>query len=170
MKNLKEIAAEIGLQVITTTSDLSGFPRNERIGVIGFDSYNQAESFAEKHDLDVVLFWKRNGWQCYCVSPANKNDACVYYRKEYKSDSSDYSIYDKRDISYFQERLEEALADGEKENSILVTHPREMIEALEKLESGQVLVYDGCNGGYTIEQEYAVSWSYDDRHYIIGVM
>ena len=133
MKALKEIANEIGLQVITTTIDLSGFPKNERLGVIGFDSYNQAESFAEKHDLDVVLFWRRNGWQCYCVNPADKNDACVYNRKEYKCEFSNYSIYDKRSISDFKEMLEEALAEGENENSAFVTHSREMIEALEKL-------------------------------------
>lgn len=169
MKDLRNIANENGLQLIATTSDSSGYPRNENFGLIGFDSYNQAEEIAAKHGLEVVLFWRRNGWRHYCISFADEDVISVYNRKEYGEDSI-YSIYNKSSISDFQWWIEDALANGEDEDGSIVAHYREMIEALEKLEPGEVLVYDGCNEGYTIEQERAISWSYESTEYVVGVI
>ena len=58
--------AEIeNLQVVDTTSAMSGYPQSLKKALIGFDSFEEAERIAGEYGLSIETFTKRDGWQLY---------------------------------------------------------------------------------------------------------
>lgn len=62
---LEQRAEQLGLLVIDTTDNGNGYPSNLKKGVIGFDSFKQAEEFAKEVNGEVTHFYKRYGWKVY---------------------------------------------------------------------------------------------------------
>lgn len=58
-----ELAENNGLTIIETTEGMNGYPKNTNVGIIGFETFEEAEEFAEQNGLQVVSFVRRNGHQ-----------------------------------------------------------------------------------------------------------
>jgi hypothetical protein len=50
------------LSIIETTEGLNGYPKNTTSGVVGFESFEDAELFAKRHNLDEFVLENLN---CY---------------------------------------------------------------------------------------------------------
>ena len=57
-----QVAKEEGLRVQPTTTDGTGYPKNEKLAFIGFSNFDQAESLAKDYDLKLVHLEIRDGW------------------------------------------------------------------------------------------------------------
>lgn len=55
------IAEQNGLDVVCTTSEASGFPRNICHAIVGFDSIEEARELASENGMEVVSLSKRDG-------------------------------------------------------------------------------------------------------------
>lgn len=164
----EKLAKAHNLKVVVTTTDGNGYPCNEGYGLIGFESYEHLKKFAEAHRMEEGLFWQKNGWRNWCVGGLDEEDLCIYNRPEY-GEMSDYRIYRKSEIEDLEASLKYEIETEEvDEDDDYIKYRRELIEELRKLEDGQVLVYDGCNGDFEIDYEYSIAWNYDSKRFVIG--
>lgn len=62
LHEINELAYENGYHVVNTTIERSGYPRYTSYAIVDFDSFKEAEEFADKHGMRVVLLTKRDGW------------------------------------------------------------------------------------------------------------
>lgn len=82
ISDLKDIISESGigsLRVIETTSSLNGYPSHVMPAITGFKSWEQAEQFAEAHNLTLMWCGYRNGQNLWsrgdiAVIPLSLND------------------------------------------------------------------------------------------------
>lgn len=168
LERFKKLAKAHGLEVVYTTSDGNGYPRNESVGLIGFKSYAQMRDFADAHRLYDGLFWQKNGWSHWCVKWLDEDSLCVYNRPEY-GEGKDCFIYRKNEADDLESELNQELESGlYEEDDDYVEYTREIIEELRKLEDGQVLVSDS-NCSLEVEWEYTTEWWHDSKHFVIGV-
>ena len=169
MTNLTTLAKQENLELISTTDSQNGYPHNEMQAVIGFDSFEQAEELAEKNNLSVEIFTKRNG-----------ND--FWFRTGYKAyeaferESADYGAgcdtYTKEDAEkYYANEIEGMLSEFEDldELSAFVDSHKAIYTAIKNLKDNELLVV--CDGEVcdTVQQT-TMSYSNDSRMYAIGLI
>ena len=169
MTNLTTLAKQENLELISTTDSQNGYPHNEMQAVIGFDSFEQAEELAEKNNLSVEIFTKRNG-NDFWFRTGNK----AY--EAFERESADYGAgcdtYTKEDAEkYYANEIEGMLSDFEDldELSAFVDSHKAIYAALKNLKDGELLVV--CNGEVcdTVQQT-TMSYSNDSRMYAIGLI
>lgn len=51
------------MQTIEITTGMNGYPSHLHKGIIGFDTFDQAEEYAKQNNGVVVALRKRDGWQ-----------------------------------------------------------------------------------------------------------
>ena len=159
MTNLTTLAKQENLELISTTDSQNGYPHNEMQAVIGFDSFEQAEELAEKNNLSVEIFTKRNG-----------ND------EAFERESADYGAgcdtYTKEDAEkYYANEIEGMLSEFEDldELSAFVDSHKAIYTAIKNLKDNELLVV--CDGEVcdTVQQT-TMSYSNDSRMYAIGLI
>ena len=62
---VREIAENEGLEYIETTSESNGYLRNLKFAITGFYTFEQAQELADKYNLSIQSFEKRDGWQLW---------------------------------------------------------------------------------------------------------
>lgn len=62
---LSDIAEEEMLELIETTDSNTGYPSHIEPALIGFDSWEQLKEVAEKYDLIICEFSRRDGWRLW---------------------------------------------------------------------------------------------------------
>ncbi len=50
---------------IETTTNRTGYPSELKKAVIGFDTYEEAEAYAEEHDMSIESFFQKDGWSLW---------------------------------------------------------------------------------------------------------
>ena len=63
--DFENLAYQNGLELIETTSERSGYPRNLKKAIIGFDSFEEASKLAQEHGLSIEVFQRRDGWSLW---------------------------------------------------------------------------------------------------------
>ena len=169
MTNLTTLAKQENLELISTTDSQNGYPHNEMQAVIGFDSFEQAEELAEKNNLSVEIFTKRNG-NDFWFRTGNK--AYEAFERESADYGEDCTTYTKEDVEkYYANEIEGMLSDFEDldELSAFVDSHKAIYAALKNLKDGELLVV--CNGEVcdTVQQT-TMSYSNDSRMYAIGLI
>ena len=51
--------------MVETTSQANGYPSNLKYAYIGFETFEQAEEFANKFNMELAILDKHNGWQLW---------------------------------------------------------------------------------------------------------
>lgn len=64
-KSLEEIAYENSLDIVETTSEWNGYPRNICSVIKGFETWEEAEKLASKYNLEIIEISKREGQQLW---------------------------------------------------------------------------------------------------------
>lgn len=168
MESLESIAYEHGLELIETTSDASGYPRNLKKAIIGFETFEEAQELADRYGLTVREFTKRDGWQLwvrggrmweeYCLLDILVTDDTLCSRtwtkdelnKDFMANVSGW-IADCKTFDY-----EKILS--------IVERAKDIYDNLIDMEDDEFFVED--LGVFT---HNAMKYSYDTKHYIIGV-
>lgn len=169
MTNLTTLAQQFNLELISTTDSPNGYPSNEMQAIIGFDNYEQAEELAEKNNLSVEVFIKRDGndfwfrtgnktYEAFERESADFGEGCDTYTKE---DAEDY----------YANEVEGMLSDFEDldELSAFVDSRKAIYAAIKNLKDNELLVV--CDGEVcdTVQQT-TMSYNNDSRTYAIGLI
>ena len=169
MTNLTTLAKQENLELISTTDSQNGYPHNEMQAIIGFDSFEQAEELAEKNNLSVEVFIKRDG-NDFWFRTGNK--AYEAFERESADYGEDCTTYTKEDVEkYYTNEIEGMLSDFEDldELSAFVDSHKAIYAALKNLKDGELLIV--CNGEVcdTVQQT-TMSYSNDSHMYAIGLI
>lgn len=100
IKNIEDIAAVNGLELIDTTNSINGYPMNLQRVIIGFDSFEQAEKLAKEYGLSIEYFTKRDGWSLWFRLGRKAFEPFERSAEEY---GDDYCGFSKEDLEDFYE-------------------------------------------------------------------
>lgn len=169
MELLETIAYEHGLDLIETTSDGTGYPRDLKYAVIGFETFDEAQELADRYGLTVREFTRRDGWQLWVrggkmfgeydyekvMGEGYPNEVIRTYRH---TDAEDV-------ISDLREHLQYASL---RDMKILVENAEEVLEKLDDCQPDEFIVT--CAGEYDGTYRCkTMSFSYDSSRYAIGI-
>ena len=122
---------------IEVTTGRNGYPENLKSAFTDFETYEQAEKFAEEYKGDVVLVQQKTGWQLWeeaymIYSPISVTEA---YNK--------FEIFDKEAIAQEIKQLAELQRDGEGD---FAEKRAEWRKYYNSMNDDEVVVYDWVNG------------------------
>lgn len=139
------------IKKIQTTSDANGYPTNLKNGYIGFETWAEAEKFAEERDLTLMCVSRKTGWHVWHRGNM-MNEPMTIKAEDY---GDDYNFETNADKYFESEReiLEECETFEEFEEKMKTI--KEVIDAIKAadIEGGEVVVI--CCGEYceTIKTE-----------------
>lgn len=164
-----DIAEIENLEVIETTSAMNGYPQNIRKALIGFESYEQAEQIADKYNLSIEYFTKRDGWQLYYRTGNRAYSAIKVSAEEY---GDDYRSFTSADYEDFYENevkgmIEEFNSFEEVED--FLEKNKKIYEAIEDLEDDEMVLT--CQGEYyeTVKR-FTMEHYFDTKTTVIGLI
>jgi len=169
--DLSEFANQYGLDIVETTSERSGYPRNLKYALVGFDTFEECKSFCDKYGFHPVHLEKRDGWQLWyrgntAYEPYSLSEEDFGYSDGYTRDQAE-------DFLDIRENMkEEALDDLQITEFEYDTHTREIYNKIKSLDSNHMLLLSGDyeDGRYEIEKIKTMGYYYDTHHYLIGAM
>lgn len=153
------------MQKIEITTGTNGYPEGLHRGVIGFNSFEDAQKFAEENSGEVILLHKKNGWELY------QSKGTVYAPisyKQYLNDlGSDYEIADEeRVLELLKEDIKNA--DDIRDIEFSYQNAKDLISEIENSSDDQVVISIGINHHETVSKEM-MSYNEDNNEFIIGV-
>jgi len=168
MKDLRDIAEKHNLTYIETTSASNGYPQNIKGAVVGFNTFDQAKELAEKYNLMIYSFHKRNGWSLW----HRLNEVC----EPYYNTSEDYGDnYDElcqiSEEDFFEDQIKYELQELESIDEVekFLKVKKELWEEVENLDDDEIIItYLGSY--YETVKKKSMSWYYDTHTYIIGLV
>jgi hypothetical protein len=170
MVNLKEIAKNEKVTLIATTQDGSGYPKDTNEAIIGFDSFDQASVMADKYNLDIILFRKKDGQALYsdmgaAYGPMTNNAS------EYGDNYDEYSSSSFEDEKEFiSNNVTDLIAHAEsfdEMQDILKTY-KDTWQMIDNLDEDEILIMlDGQP--YETVKTKTMSFSHDGTTLIIGL-
>ena len=169
MESLESIAYEHGLDLIETTSDASGYPRDLKYAIIGFETFDEAQELADRYGLTVREFTRRDGWQLWVRGGRmfGEYDYEKVMREGYPNEVvRTYRHTDANDvISDLRERLQYASI---RDMKIMIENAEQILDELENCQLDEFIVT--CTGEYDgTYRRNVMSYSYDSSRYAIGI-
>lgn len=171
-KPMREIAEEHNLELIEVTQGRNGYPSNIKEGIIGFETFEQAEEIAAEYDCVVVAFHRRDGWQLWenigtRYEPFDNladEDVCQF---DNAKDAIDFLLEDKD--NYMDEYANDLLdIDEEDYNNELKKYDDEIAFINENWKEDKVIV--GSELLYMdVLDRYTMGYYDDTHHYAIGI-
>lgn len=168
-EKLRELADNNGLKFIETTDGMNGYPKNLQCALIGFETFEQAEEFAQENDLDVVCLHKRDGWQLY------ERGEIAYEPFNIKADDygDNYNMFKPSDLEdYYENEIKPCLDsfDNLEDLQKFLEDQNEIMDELENCDENEaVITY--CGKLYErITAIRAMEFYHDTHYYVIGVM
>lgn len=172
-KPMREIAEEHSLELIEVTHGINGYPSRVKEGIVGFDTFEQAEEIAAKYDCEVVAFHRRDGWQLWenlgtryepFDNLANDEDVC---RFDNAKDAIEFLLEDKNNyIDDYANDCFDISEDGY--NEMLKRYDDEIAFIKENWKEGKVIV--GSELLYMdVLDRYTMGYYDDTHHYVIGI-
>lgn len=165
---LELIIQEQGLDLIETTSEPNGYPRNLKKAIVGFKTFDQAKELAQTYGLDICKFHSRNGWNLW-YRQGEVHEAMIISDEDY---GDNYTLLFKQDEDDFIE--DEVIPILEQATSFefiedIMSSKKEIWNEIQKLEEGHAVVLHGGNYYETIEVE-CMSFSEDTHNWLIGLI
>ena len=166
--DIKQLASKNGYDYVETTSELTGYPRDIEAAITGFENFDEAQDFADKNGLRLVLLTKRNGWDFWTGRTNWLQEAPeVNYEdfggiEQYDKDTDEDDLVDNM----------KSLIDGMDEMSSI----KEVVEAYNDIlsdvqelgEDQMVVVFE--NLSHEVYDRHPMSWNYDTHDYIIAAV
>lgn len=167
---LETIAYEDSLEYIETTTGMNGYPQHLRGAIIGFESFEAAESIAHEHGLRITTFFKRDGWQLYQRDSNTTWEPLKITSYDYGDDYKHFTN-EIPESDFIEEELLPNLAAttfGDIQN--ITQRYEELFDKIVEAEDDELVIAD-IFGKYveTIKKEL-MSWSHDSKTWVIGVM
>ena len=155
---------------IETTTNRTGYPSELKKAVIGFDTYEEAEAYAEEHDMSIESFFQKDGWSLWA-----RDGYPLHAFQLHASDfSDDYRQYNWCDAERFMEEAMEELAElkeyddwTEEQVEDYLEKARKVRDEISKLKEGQfACVYD--NYVFAVYECETMQYYHDGTTYAIG--
>lgn len=167
--NLREIAETNGLTYIETTSERNGYPANIKGAIIGFDTFEQAKELADKHNLSIEMFNKKDGWQLWYRTGNRMGEAMRNSSEDY---GDNYSELGKMgDKEFYEREVKDMLEnfDNLADLQNCLSEMEEIASEIEMMDDDEIVIT--LNGRYyeTIKRE-SMSWYHDTKHIAIGLI
>lgn len=157
-------------QRIETTSGMNGYPRNLKNATVGFDTFEEAQEYAQQYGGYIMSFHRRDGWQLW----ERGNGVCEPYtitEDDYGTGHEllEYGSIDEENFCdlYIKQALEGV--DDVQSISEIVKDAAEIWDYYKNLDEGEAVHIQEGRYCDTIETK-TMSWSYDTHNYIIGVL
>ena len=162
--------AEIeNLQVVDTTSAMSGYPQSLKKTLIGFDSFEEAERIAGEYGLSIETFTKRDGWQLYCRTNNRAYSAIEVSAEEYGDDYRSFTASDYE--GFYENEVQGMIGEFDDFDSVedFLEKKKKIYDAIEDLEDDEMVLT--CQGEYydTVKR-YTMCHSFDTKTTIIGLI
>lgn len=155
---------------IQTTEGNNGLPLNTDIGIIGFTCIEDAEDFAEEHDLTVVSFHRKkfdSYWKVeYCTDKA-------YNMIDFYIDKKDYIVlsdYKECDVVEELKSQIQKAKDFDECETIFAKYAS-LQECINEMYSPDEFILGklGSYPNYEIMPKWAMDFEYEGNYYAIGV-
>ena len=166
--DIYEIAELEDLKVIETTSEANGYPRNLKKALIGFENFEQAEQLAEKYDLSIEIFKKRDGWQLW----HREGKAWGPIEPSEEDYGDDYMTFSNEDYEYFYENeVNPFISEFDNFEAVqdFLDKKRKIYNAIEDLDDNEMVLT--CQGEYCeVIPKKTMIHSYDSKTFAIGLI
>ena len=166
--DILERAEELGYKIVETTSEGNGYPSNLKKAVIGFETFEDAEKFAEENGGEIIELRRKAGqelWSRY----GRMFEA--YDMKKVYADEPCYEMYFCGDEERFTDMVKEQISEMN-DFALIKDYVEEKEEIWDEFctlgENEFILVKDGKLEG-VIEEE-RMDYEYDSTYYRIGVI
>lgn len=165
---LEELAYNNGLEFIETVrGGNNGYPSGIRGGIVGFNTFEEADDFAKEHGLSLYTFHKRDGWHMY-ERAGNPYGPMAITSGDYGDDYNHLGV--ERLEDFFESEVRPLLDCCESLDDLkkVLEETEEVYEKLQEIDETQWVIT--CQGRYyeTIDKE-PVEWSHDTHTWVIGV-
>lgn len=151
---------------IETTNGMNGYPSNLMNAVIGFDTFEEAESYAAENNMEVQMFYRRDGWQLWERKGA-AYEAIKVKVEDFGDDCHALTEQDQED--FYEEWVKPAL-----DNCVSIDDVKQVIQDLEEVENKlllidetQVVIIRGNKYEETLDK-FVMEYTYDVHNYAIG--
>lgn len=161
------------LEQIEVTSGTNGYPQNLKAAVIGFETFESAESIAQQYNATVCSFRRRDGWSFW----ENKGKFHgYYYMMEVRDQGSNTRSLNPDDYMSEADYIEQEVApdiDSDCVDSFdtlqkMINHHKAVWEALENCEDDEFVWVEDAE--VHTEKCDSMSFTEDVWHYAIGIM
>ena len=161
-EDLCDIADKNGLEVVETTSERSGYPRNLKQVIVGFESFEDAERIAKENGLTLIWIDKRDGWQLW-----HRGDTAYEPMSIDSSDfGDDYEFENNADdvMDMARDRIADMCNNGESFDDIrsYMDKVEKVTDAIEDLDDDQTVV-TYCGEYYDTINLHPIYFSYDTK-------
>mgnify|MGYP000977728099 CR=1 FL=1 len=167
--NLREIAETNGLTYAESTSGSNGYPSNIKGIIIDFENFEDAENLAEKHNLSVEYFQKKDGWQLWERTGNQAHEPMKNSSDDY---GDNYSQLEKMNEKVFYEsEVKDSLEnfDNLEDLQNFLSKKQELFEEIENMEVDEIVIT--CQDEYyeTIKK-VSMYFTHDTNHVTIGLI
>ena len=171
-QTIGEIASANNLEYIETTPNRTGYPESIRPAIIGFDTFEAAKELADKYDLSIEKFPKKDGWHLWVRS---SHTVWEEFKNSVEDYGDNYSEYDptsyEEEEDFISQEVKPALEvqeDFETLEAVLSDY-KEIWEEINNCEDGQVVI--AHEGRYHEKlQKQSMYFYHDTNHYVIGLI
>ena len=142
---LEQIAYENGLEVVQTTSEKYGYPRNLCYAILVDEDWTgeAIEEVANKYDLEIIKLFCREGQELWgrCGTAYELYDGTR--NPEFNDDTRFFEGGDGDDFwKSVQDTLAELLRESDRQDFInLVNHYKDIADAADNLDSSEFIAY-----------------------------
>ena len=166
---LETIAYENSLEYIETTIGMNGYPKCIRGAIIGFETFEEAEKFAEERGLVIRTFFKREGWQLYQRNANTTWGPLEIGCDDYGDDYHQYTADDRED--FYEEQVKPMLGDFDNFEDLqqFIEDRKEVFDELQSIDETQLVITYMGRYYETIDRKM-MQWSNDSKTWVIGVM
>ena len=168
-KDLAEIASENGLQLIETTSSITGYPERLKKAIIGFDTFEQAEELSKENGLSIEIFNQHDGWDLWYRTERTAYEPILRSAEEFGDDYSEFSKDDLED--FYENEVQPMVSDFESFDEVrcFLDQKEKIAKEIEKAGDDEIVIT--CGGEYydTIK-ERTMTYHYDAHSYAIGLI
>lgn len=166
---IEDVAYENGLDLIQTTSESNGYPSNIKPAIIGFETFEEAQKLADKYDLSIEHFQKRDGWSLWY---RNGNTAYEAYEMSDDTFGPNAMVYYKQDIDNFKENEIDAFLEyyeDEDDREYFIAEKMKILEHLKSMNDDEVVLTD--DGLFVdVIKLHTMSYYEDVYTYTIGLI
>lgn len=161
-------AEELGYEIVETTSDGNGYPRNLKRAIIGFADFTRAEEFAKENNGEIIELKRKEGQQLW--SRGSRMYEAFDMRKVYE-DIPNCEMYFCGDEERFTELVKTIVAELD-DFAVIRKYIEDMDDVWSAISSlwddEFVVVMDEVN--CHTEDRIKMGYEYDSTYYSIGVI
>lgn len=167
---LRDIAEQNELSYIETTPERNGYPSRIKGAIIGFDTFEQAESLAVEHGLRIEVFTKKDGWQLWHRTGNWANEAFTMSTDMFGDNYTEFSS-DVSEDDFFDTEIQPFISDFNNfdEVELFLNWKKEIFEEIEKASEDEIVITK-YGYYYNTVKTKLMQYYYDTNHFAIGLI